>query len=89
MFLAYNLRWIAVFAAAAVGVANDVALASLAVGFCAVGAGIANGVGHVALALVQRGYFPGLPGLLTAPLCFVAGVALLRSIWQRGPAGVG
>jgi hypothetical protein len=58
----------------------------LAVGFCAVGAGIANGVGHVALALVQRGYFPGL---LTAPLCFVAGVALLRSIWQRGPAGVG
>ena len=85
VFLAYNLGWIAVFAVAAVGVSNDLALASLAVGFCAIGAGIANGVGHVALALMQRGYFPGL---FTAPLCFAAGVALLRGIWQPEGAGV-
>lgn len=84
-FLAYNLVWIAVFAAAGLGVSHEVALASLAVGFLAIGAGVANGVGHVALALARRGYFPGL---LTAPLCFAAGIALLRSIWQprRPPA---
>jgi len=46
----------------------------------AIGAGVANGVGHVALAAARWDYFPGL---LTAPLCFAAGVALLRSIWRR------
>jgi hypothetical protein len=81
-FLAYNLTWIAVFAIAAVGLRRGVALATLAVAFCAIGTGVANGVGHLVLALAARGYFPGL---LTAPLCFAAGVALLRSIWQ--PSG--
>jgi Protein of unknown function with HXXEE motif len=79
-FLAYNLAWIAVFAAAVLGLRHHVALAGLAVGFCAIGAGVANGVGHVALAAARWDYFPGL---LTAPLCFAAGVALLRSIWRR------
>jgi len=63
------------------GVQRNLPLASLAVGFCAIGTGIANGIGHVALALARRGYFPGL---LTAPLCFAAGVALLRKVWWRG-----
>jgi uncharacterized protein with HXXEE motif len=79
-FLLYNVAWIAVFAAAALGLRHDASLASLAVGFCAIGAGIANGLGHVGLALARGAYFPGL---LTAPFCFAAGTALLRSIWRR------
>jgi uncharacterized protein with HXXEE motif len=84
-FLAYNLVWIAAFAAAALGLRHDVALASLAAGFCVIGARVANGVGHVALALARWAYFPGL---LTAPLCLAAGVVLLRSIWRSDRASV-
>jgi hypothetical protein len=38
--------------------------------FLALGAGIANGLGHLILAVRADGYFPGS---YTAPLCFLAG----------------
>src|SRR5262249_20825582 len=82
LFLGHNLTWSALFVLAAVGMRRGVVLASLAAGFFAVGAGVANGVGHLLLAAIRWGYFPGL---FTGPLCLAAGIALLRSLW-RSPA---
>ena len=82
-FLTFNLVWLAVFAASAVAIARRQRLGSLPALFLALGGGIANGLAHLVLAARAGGYFPGA---YTAPLCFVAGLLLLRRLLER-PAG--
>jgi hypothetical protein len=79
-FLAFNAVWLAMFLLAAVGVYFGVRLAYLIVFFLALAGGIANGVGHMILALKSWGYFPGA---FTAPLCFAVGVALLLKLLSK------
>lgn len=76
-FAAFNLFWLAAFAAAALGLRRGWSAAALLVWFFALAGGIGNGVLHVAMGVARRGYFPGL---LTAPFLFVIGVALLRRL---------
>jgi hypothetical protein len=78
-FIAFNAAWLVIFLWAAMRRSN---LAYLVILFFAVGAGIMNGVGHLLLALRSGGYFPGL---WTAPLMLIAGVAVLRRLYA-GPA---
>ena len=47
---------------------------------------LANGLGHIALALAAGGYFPGLA---TAPLLLAAGAWLVARLSVRGPTGGG
>lgn len=79
-FVAFNASWFAVFVISLFGVRRGVRLAYLPLFFFAVGGGLLNGIGHVALALMRGGYFPGL---VTAPLMFAAGVAILRASYAR------
>ncbi len=83
-FLIFNAVWTLIFLAAAIGVARRNRAASLAMLFLAIGAGIGNGLGHIALAARAGEYFPGL---YTAPLVLVAGAILLRGMYlQRRPS---
>ena len=76
-FAAFNLAWLAVFVIAAVAARRGTSVAMILVLFFAIGAGIINGVGHVALALLRGGYFPGL---YTSPLMLASGIAVMRSL---------
>ena len=82
LFVWFNVAWLAVFALAAVGVRKGISLAWLVVIFYALFGGIANGLGHLALALMQRRYFPGA---ITAPLCLIVGILLFRSLIRKPP----
>ncbi len=77
-FVAFNAAWASLFVLAAVGAARRRPVAYLVVIFFAIGGGVLNGIGHVVLALATARYFPGL---LTAPLMLIAGVAVLRSLY--------
>lgn len=73
-FVVFNAVWLAVFVAAILGVAHGWRPAYVATLFLAVGGGIGNGLGHIALAIQTGGYFPGL---YTAPVVLVVGIMLL------------
>lgn len=73
-FVVFNVVWLAVFLAAAIGIEQRWRPAYVATLFLALGGGIGNGLGHVVLAIRAEGYFPGL---YTAPFALVAGIALL------------
>jgi hypothetical protein len=77
-FLVFNAAWFATFVLAAWGLHRRHPLAVLIVLFFALGGGVGNGVGHLLLVVVQGGYFPGA---WTAPLCLIAGAALLRQLF--------
>gem|GEM_PF-1666581 len=79
-FLAFNAVWLAIFLLAAIGVYRGVRLAYLIVFFLSLAGGIANGVGHLILALKSWGYFPGA---FTAPLCLAVGIALLLKLFSK------
>jgi len=76
-FLAFNLTWLVVFVVAYVGLHRGARLAYLPVLFLAVVGGIGNGIVHLVLAAQAGGYFAGL---YTAPLCLVAGTAVLNML---------
>jgi hypothetical protein len=76
-FLFFNATWLAVFAIAALGIYRGNALAYLVAWFFALAAGIGNGVGHILLSLSQGRCFPGT---LTAPLCLIIGILLVRRL---------
>lgn len=78
-FVVFNLIWLSVFAAAAAGVHRRIRPAYLIVVFFALAGGIGNGLGHLALSIVQQRYFPGT---LTAPLNLMVGVLLLRRLFN-------
>lgn len=87
IWLTFNIVWLLVFAAAALGLAMRWRPAALIALFLAFGAGVLNGLGHLALASNAGGYFPGLA---TAPLVLAAGcylaMCLLRSSTVALPA---
>jgi hypothetical protein len=81
-FVTFNLLWLTIFVLAALGVYYRIRLAYLVVWFCALVGGIGNGIGHLALTLVLRRYFPGA---VTAPLCLLVGIALVNRLLERAP----
>ena len=80
-FVVFNLIWLAVLAAAAFGIERRRQPAYILTLFLGIGGGIGNGLGHIALAVRANGYFPGL---YTAPIALLAGIALLMC--HRRPA---
>ena len=81
-FLAFNLTWLAVFVVAGIGMRTSRRPAFLVALFLGLGGGIANGLGHLALAARRGGYFPGT---YTSVLALFAGSALLRKLLQPEP----
>lgn len=73
-FLLFNFAWLAVFIAAGVGLVRGRRFAYLVALFLALGGGIGNGLGHIALAARAGGYFPGL---YTGFLALIAGSGLV------------
>lgn len=76
-FLLFNLAWIGIFILGLFGLAQRQRWAYLIALFLAIGGGVGNGLGHLALVLVRGGYFPGA---YTAVLVLVAGSVLLRDL---------
>ena len=87
-FVVFNAVWLALFLAATLGVAQRWRPAYVLTLFRAIGGGIGNGLGHIALAIQAGGYFPGL---YTAPFALVVGIALLlrhRPVTKRVVAAI-
>ena len=78
-FVTFNMLWLAAFVLAGLGVYRRVPLAYLVVLFLALIGGVGNGVSHLILSAMSRGYFPGL---ITAPFCLLMGIMLLRRIFS-------
>ena len=74
-FVVFNLIWLSVWILAAIGLQRGHWFALFPIWFFAIAA-IANGIAHPVLAVVARGYFPGL---ITSPIVGVLGVLL----WLR------
>jgi hypothetical protein len=79
-FLLFNAAWFTTFVVAGLGLRRRRPLAALVVLFFALGGGIGNGLAHLALVAIQRGYFPGA---WTAPLCLIVGTVLLRQLFTN------
>lgn len=77
-FVMFNAAWLAVFVLAGLGVYRRLQLAYLVVLFLALAGGVGNGAGHLLLSATQKRYFPGAA---TAPLCLLAGIALLTRLF--------
>ena len=77
-FVTFNMAWLAVFVLAGLGVYRRMQLAYLVVLFLALAGGVGNGAGHLLLSATQGRYFPGAA---TAPLCLLAGIALLTRLF--------
>lgn len=77
-FVAFNVVWLTAFILASIGVHRGIRLGYLFVVFFALAGGIGNGLGHLALCVVEKRYFPGA---ITAPLSLILGVALLRALF--------
>jgi hypothetical protein len=75
LFVVFNLIWLSIWILSAIGLQKGYPLALFPVWFFAIAA-IANGIAHPMLAVVARGYFPGL---ITSPMIGVLGVLL----WLR------
>lgn len=82
-FVAFNMAWLAIFVLAALGVYRRSSLAYLVVIFLALIGGIGNGASHLLLSARQGRYFPGL---ITAPFCLLAGIAVLIKLFGKTPA---
>ena len=79
-FVTFNMLWLAAFVLAGLGVYRRVPLAYLVVLFLALIGGVGNGVSHLILSAMNRGYFPGL---ITAPFCILMGVLVLARLFGR------
>jgi len=84
-FLVFNFVWLAVFAMAGVGLGRRKRAAYLVALFLALGGGIGNGLGHLALAARAGGYFPGA---YTGAVALLAG-GVLASRLLRTSTDVG
>jgi hypothetical protein len=82
-FVGFNMAWLAVFVLAAPGVYRRLPLAYLVVIFLALIGGVGNGAGHLLLSALQGRYFPGL---ITAPFCLLAGIAVLTKLFSETQA---
>jgi Protein of unknown function with HXXEE motif len=77
-FVAFNLVWISTWILSAVGLQRGYRAALFPVWFFAIAA-MANGIAHPLLAVVAKGYFPGL---ITSPVLGVLGVLLWRRLQE-------
>jgi hypothetical protein len=77
LFLAFNAGWFLVMVVAGIAAQRGQSFGFLFILFFAIGGGVLNGVGHILIAAILGRYFPGL---VTAPLLLVIGVALLRRL---------
>jgi hypothetical protein len=77
-FVVFNLIWLSVWILSAIGLQRGYRFALFPVWFFAIAA-VANGIAHPLLALIARGYFPGL---ITSPVLGVVGVLLLRRLLE-------
>jgi hypothetical protein len=77
-FVAFNLVWISIWILSAVGLQRGYRAALFPVWFFAIAA-MANGTAHPLLAVVAKGYFPGL---ITSPVLGVLGVLLWRRLQE-------
>jgi len=73
-FVTFNLIWLFVWISSVIGLQRGYRLALFPIWFFAIAA-IANGIAHPILAVVVRGYFPGL---ITSPVVGVVGLLWLR-----------
>ena len=78
VFIGFNLVWIAVWVAAAVGLTKGLRIALFPIWFFALGM-VVNLVAHPLLAVGVGGYFPGL---ITSPVVGVLGVLVLHRLLQ-------
>ena len=78
-FVVFNMIWLALFVLAGLGVYRRIQLAYLVVLFLAAVGGVGNGASHLVLSATQSRYFPGS---VTAPLCLLAGIALLVRLYR-------
>jgi len=78
-FLIFNLVWLGVFVPAGFGLARGNRESYLVALFLALGGGIGNGLGHLALAVRERGYFPGV---YTGIFALLAGSALIHRLFR-------
>jgi hypothetical protein len=74
-FVVFNLLWLSIWTLSAMGLQNGYRLALFPVWFFAIAATV-NGIAHPVLAIMARGYFPGL---ISSPALGVVGVLL----WHR------
>jgi len=79
-FVTFNMLWLATFVLAGLGVYRRVQLAYLVVLFLALVGGVGNGASHLVLSVAYGRYFPGL---ITAPCCLLAGIALLARLFAK------
>ena len=71
-FVVFNLIWLSVWILSAIGLQKGYRFALFPVWFFAIAA-VANGIAHPLLAVIARGYFPGL---ITSPVIGFVGVLL-------------
>ncbi|HYN81987.1 MAG TPA: HXXEE domain-containing protein [Gemmatimonadaceae bacterium] len=83
-FLIFNLVWLTIFVFAGVGLSRGRRAAHLVALFLAIGGGIGNGLGHLALSARGGGYFPGA---YTGVLALLVG-SLLAYRLIRKPAHI-
>jgi len=82
-FVTLNLAWLSIWVLSAIGLRSGYRMALFPVWFFAIAATV-NGIAHPLLAVVARGYFPGL---ISSPILGVLGVLLWRRLLAlTGPA---
>lgn len=79
-FLIFNFVWLTIFVIGGFGLARQKRLAYLVAMFLAIGGGIGNGLGHLALSAREGGYFPGA---YTGVLALIVGSVLTYRLMRR------
>jgi len=79
-FLVFNFVWLTVFLIAGFGLVRGRRGAYLIVMFLAIGGGVLNGLGHIALSVREGGYFPGA---YTGVLALVVGSVLTYRLMRQ------
>jgi hypothetical protein len=81
-YLIFNFAWLLVFALAGIGLARGKRPAFLVAIFLAIGGGITNGIGHLALSVREGGYFPGA---YTGVIALIVGSLLAYRLLRPPP----
>jgi len=79
-FLAFNFLWLIIFLVGGFPLAQGQRFGYLVAVFLALGGGIGNGLGHLALSAQRGGYFPGA---YTGAVALIAGAALAYRLFRR------
>jgi hypothetical protein len=79
-FLTFNFAWLIIFIVGGFPMAQGERFGYLVAVFLALGGGIGNGIGHLALSAQREGYFPGA---YTGAVALIAGLALSYRLFRR------